>query len=172
MTVTGGLGTTTWTVTRGVNSTTAASHVISQAVNQDDAGTSGELSWNAATKTLTVSGTIYIDGSATISDGAINTYNGQATLYLSGTFYANGSLCAAVSGTTCNFAGWQPDKELLMIIAAGSGGQVNPGDGIQIASRTTSRIRGVSTPSTRSSSGTTSTSMGRSSAARSFLATT
>jgi hypothetical protein len=133
MTVTGGLGTTTWTVTRGVNSTTAASHVISQAVNQDDAGTSGELSWNAATKTLTVSGTIYIDGSATISDGAINTYNGQATLYLSGTFYANGSLCAAVSGTTCNFAGWQPDKELLMIIAAGSGGQVNPGDGIQIA---------------------------------------
>jgi Tfp pilus assembly protein PilX len=133
MTVTGGLGTTTWTVTRGVNSTTAASHVISQAVNQDDAGTSGELSWNAATKTLTVSGTIYIDGSATISDGAINTYNGQATLYLSGTFYANGSLCAAVSGTTCNFAGWQPDKELLMIIAAGSGGQVNPGDGIQVA---------------------------------------
>jgi hypothetical protein len=133
MTVTGGLGTTTWTVTRGVNSTTAASHVISQAVNQDDAGTSGELSWNAATKTLTVSGTIYIDGSATISDGAINTYNGQATLYLSGTFYANGSLCAAVSGSACNFGGWQPDKELLMIIAAGSGGQVNPGDGIQVA---------------------------------------
>jgi len=133
MTVTCGLGTTTWTVTRGVNSTTAASHVISQAVNQDDAGTSGELSWNATTKTLTVNGTIYIDGSATISDGAINTYNGQATLYLSGTFYANGSLCAAVSGSACNFAGWQPDKELLMIIAAGSGGQVNPGDGIQVA---------------------------------------
>jgi Tfp pilus assembly protein PilX len=133
MTVTGGQGTTTWTVTRGVNSTTAASHVISQAVNQDDAGTSGELSWDATTKTLTVSGTIYIDGSATISDGAVNTYNGQATLYLSGTFYANGSLCAAVSGSTCNFAGWQPDKEMLMIVANGSGGQVNPGDGIQIA---------------------------------------
>jgi hypothetical protein len=133
MTVTGGQGTTSWTVTRGVNSTTAASHVISQAVSQDDAGTSGELSWNATTKTLTVSGTIYIDGSATISDGAINTYNGQATLYLSGTFYANGSLCAAVSGSTCNFAGWNPDQEMLMIVANGSGGQVNPGDGVQIA---------------------------------------
>jgi Tfp pilus assembly protein PilX len=133
MTVTGGQGTTTWTVTRGVNSTTAASHVISQAVNQDDAGTSGELSWDATTKTLTVNGTIFIDGSAKISDAAINTYNGQATLYLSGTFYANGSLCAAVSGSTCNFAGWQPDKEMLMIVANGSGGQVNPGDGIQIA---------------------------------------
>jgi Tfp pilus assembly protein PilX len=133
MTVTGGQGTTTWTVTRGVNSTTAASHVIGQAVNQDDAGTSGELSWNATTKTLTVSGTIFIDGSATISNGSVNTYNGQATLYLSGTFYANGSLCAAVSGSACNFAGWSPDKEMLMIVANGSGGQVNPGDGIQIA---------------------------------------
>jgi hypothetical protein len=133
MTVTGGQGTTTWTVTRGVNSTTAASHVISQAVNQDDAGTSGELSWNATTKTLTVTGTIYIDGSAKISNGAVNTYNGQATLYLSGTFYANGSLCAAVSGSACNFAGWNPDHELLMIVANGNGGQVNPGDGIQIA---------------------------------------
>jgi Tfp pilus assembly protein PilX len=133
MTVTGGQGTTTWTVTRGVNSTTAASHVVSQAVNQDDAGTSGELSWNATTKTLTVTGTIYIDGSAKISNGAVNTYNGQATLYLSGTFYANGSLCAAVSGSACNFPGWNPDHELLMIVANGNGGQVNPGDGIQIA---------------------------------------
>ena len=73
MTVTGGQGTTTWTVTRGVNSTTAASHVISRGVSQDDAGTSGELSWNATTKTLTVTGTIYIDGSAKISNSALNT---------------------------------------------------------------------------------------------------
>ncbi|TML50805.1 MAG: hypothetical protein E6G21_08885 [Actinobacteria bacterium] len=111
MTVTGGQGSTTWTVTRGVNGTTAASHVASQTVEQDDAGTSGELSWNATTKTLTVSGTIFIDGSAKVSNGALNTYNGQATLYLSGTFYANGSLCGATSGTSCNFAGWNPDKE-------------------------------------------------------------
>jgi len=133
MTVTGGQGSTTWTVTRGVNSTTAANHVNAQTVEQDDAGTSGELSWNATTKTLTVSGTIFIDGSAKVSNAALNTYNGQATLYLSGTFYANGSLCGAVSGTSCNFAGWNPDKELLMIVANGSGGQINPGDGIYIA---------------------------------------
>jgi len=170
MTVTGGQGTTTWTVTRGVNSTTAASHVISQGVSQDDAGTSGELSWNATTKTLTVTGTIYIDGSAKISNSAVNTYNGQATLYLSGTFYANGSLCAAVSGTTCNFAGWNPDHELLMIVANGNGGQVNPATAFR--SRTTSRFRAGSTRQTRSSSATTSTSTGRSSAARSFSATT
>src|SRR5213082_2202547 len=133
MTVTGGQGSTSWTVTRGVNSTTAANHVNAQTVEQDDAGTSGELSWNATTKTLTVSGTIFIDGSAKVSNGALNTYNGQATLYLSGTFYANGSLCGATSGTSCNFAGWNPDKELLMIVANGNGGQVNPGDGVYIA---------------------------------------
>src|SRR5205823_12790530 len=46
MTVTGGQGTTTWTVTRGVNGTTAAAHVAAQTVSQDDAGTSGEISWN------------------------------------------------------------------------------------------------------------------------------
>jgi hypothetical protein len=133
MTVTGGQGTTSWTVTRAVNGTTAAAHVSAQTVSRDDAGTSGEISWNAATKTLTVTGTIYIDGSAKISNGALNTYNGQATLYLSGTFYANGSLCAAVSGTACNFAGWTPDKEFLMIVANGNGGQVTPGDSIQFA---------------------------------------
>jgi hypothetical protein len=133
MTVTGGQGTTSWTVTRAVNGTTAAAHVSAQTVSRDDAGTSGEISWNASTKTLTVTGTIYIDGSAKISNGALNTYNGQATLYLSGTFYSNGSLCAAVSGTACNFAGWTPDKEFLMIVANGNGGQVTPGDSIQIA---------------------------------------
>ena len=132
MTVTGGQGTTTWTVTRGVNGTTAGSHVISQTVNWDDAGTSGEISWNATTKTLSLTGTIYIDGSAKISDSAVNSYNGQATLYLSGTFYGNGSVCAAVSGTTCNFAGWNPNFDMLMIVANGNGGQVNPGDSIQI----------------------------------------
>src|ERR671925_2279539 len=68
MTVTAGFGTTTWTVTRGVNGSTAASHVTSQTV-QWDTPSSGELSWNAATKTLTVSGTIFIDGSAQVGNG-------------------------------------------------------------------------------------------------------
>jgi hypothetical protein len=133
MTVTAGQGTTTWTVTRGVNGTTAATHATGQSVVQDDAGTSGEISWNATTKNLTVTGTVFIDGSAKISNGALNTYNGQATLYLSGTFWANGSLCGAISGSTCNFAGWNPNTEMLTIVANGSGGQVNPGDSIQVA---------------------------------------
>jgi len=132
MTVTGGYGTPTWTVTRGVNGTTAASHASSQTVLWDDATPSGELSWNATTKTLTVKGTIYIDGSAKVSNSSLNTYNGQAALYLSGTLRMTGSLCGAVSGSACSFANWNPNSELLTIVANGNGGQVNPGDSVQV----------------------------------------
>src|SRR5215210_4137260 len=117
MTVTGGYGTTTWTVTRGASSSTAVSHVTSQTVLWDDATPSGELSWNATTKTLTVKGTIFIDGSARVSNGALNTYNGQATLYLSGTFRQTGSLCGSVSAGACAFSTWNPNTELLTIVA-------------------------------------------------------
>ena len=129
MLVTGGFGTTTWTVTRGVNGSAAASHVSGQTLVWNTP-TSGEIGWNAATKTLTVSGTIYIDGSAKVSNNSLNSYNGQGTLYLSGTFRVTGSLCAAISGSTCNFAGWNPDFDLFMVVANGNGGQVNPGDSI------------------------------------------
>jgi hypothetical protein len=93
---------------------------------------SGELTWNALTKVLTVSGTIFIDGSAKATGGSVNTYNGQATLYLSGTFVMpNGAkLCAGVSGSDCDFAAWNPNTEMLTITTAGSGGQAGPGNGI------------------------------------------
>ena len=40
----------------------------------------GELSWDNTTKTLTVKGVIYIDGSAYVSNNATNIYKGQGTL--------------------------------------------------------------------------------------------
>jgi hypothetical protein len=131
MQVTAGFGTTTWTVSRGANSSVATTHVTGQTVEWKTPS-SGEISWNATTKTLTVSGTIYIDGSAKISNSGLNSYNGQGTLYLSGTLHATGSMCASISGSNCNFAGWNPDFDMLMIVAAGSGGQNTPGDSIQI----------------------------------------
>ena len=126
MNVTAGFGTTTWTVSRGVNGTTAASHVTAQTI-QWDTPPSGEIIWNATTKKLTVSGTMYIDGSAKMGNGALNTYNGQSTLYLSGTFQMTSGtkMCAATSGGSCDFAGWDPNKKLLTIVANGTGGQ-NP----------------------------------------------
>jgi hypothetical protein len=131
MQVTAGFGTTTWTVSRGASSSVATAHVTGQTVEWKTAS-SGEIAWNNTTKTLTVSGTIYIDGSAKISNSALNSYNGQGTLYLSGTFHATGSLCASISGSNCNFAGWNPDFDMFMVVADGSGGQNNPGDSIQI----------------------------------------
>jgi len=94
----------------------------------------GELSWDASTKVLTVSGTIYIDGSAKITNGALNQYNGQATLYLSGTFFVdNGSkLCGGVSGSGCDFSAWNPNTEMLTIVADGLGGQAETGNSILI----------------------------------------
>jgi hypothetical protein len=130
MNVTGGFGTTSWTVQRGVNNSTATAHVTAQTVEWKTPA-SGELAWNATTKTLTVSGTLYIDGSAAITNGAVNSYNGYGTIYLSGTLRISGTLCASVSGSSCNFSTWSPDADLLMFVANGSGGQVNPGDSIQ-----------------------------------------
>jgi hypothetical protein len=129
MTVTAGFGTTTWTVTRGTNGSTATTHVASQTVEWKTPS-SGEIAWNNTTKTLTVSGTIYIDGSARITNSALNSYNGQGTIYLSGTFRATGSVCASISGANCNFATWNPDFDMLMMVANGSGGQNDPGVGI------------------------------------------
>jgi hypothetical protein len=94
----------------------------------------GELSWNAATKVLTVYGTIYIDGSVRVTNGALNQYNGQATLYLSGTFVINNSskLCGGVSGSNCDFASWNPNTEMLTVVADGIGGQAGTGNGILV----------------------------------------
>jgi len=132
MIVTAGNNQTTWTVTRAQQGTAAVAHSVGAPVTHIDP-TTGELSWNNTTKTLTVSGTIYIDGSATIANGATNQYNGQATLYLSGTFYMDGKLCAGISGSNCDFNAWNPNTEMLSIVTNGSGGQNQAGNGIEFA---------------------------------------
>jgi hypothetical protein len=86
--------------------------------------TVGELSWNATSRVLTGSGTIFIDGSVTIdTGGAVATYNGVATIYVTGTFaMQNGKMCAIASGTDCNFTTWDPNAKALAIVADGDGG--------------------------------------------------
>jgi hypothetical protein len=93
----------------------------------------GELSWNATTRVLTVRGTIYIDGSAKVDNGLLNQYNGQATIYLSGTFYLNGKLCGGVVDPNCAFDAWDPNTEMLTFVANGSGTPANVGDSISLA---------------------------------------
>jgi hypothetical protein len=81
----------------------------------------GELSWNHLTKTLTVRGVIFIDGNVTTT-GSVNRYTGQATLYVSGTFTVDGSLCGGIALGTCDFASWNPNTTMLTVVADGNGG--------------------------------------------------
>jgi len=84
----------------------------------------GELSWNATTKTLTVHGTVFIDGSVYVNNGFINTYTGQATLYVSGSvLLKNSTLCAQlnVAKTACDTVDWNPNTQLLCIVSNGNG---------------------------------------------------
>ena len=84
--------------------------------------TTGSISWSAATKTLTINGAIYIDGSAAVTNGAVNEYNGMATLYLSGSLSVNGKMCGKRNAglTDCDFTGWNPNTEMLIVAAHGS----------------------------------------------------
>ncbi len=101
---------------------------------------SGELSWDVAARKLTIRGTVFVDGSLSVQNGAVNEYDGQGSLYLSGTFLMkNSSLCGKVFAGVCDTLnpptasrGWDPNKELLAIVANGTGGQVSPGSGIQL----------------------------------------
>jgi Tfp pilus assembly protein PilX len=90
----------------------------------------GEISWNHTTKVLTVRGTIFIDGNAYVGQDA--TYEGQATLYLSGSFIINGSsFCAVMASGVCNFSSgaWDPNTRLLTVVASGDGGQAGVSTG-------------------------------------------
>ncbi len=96
----------------------------------------GELSWDNSTKVLTVRGTIFIDGNAYV--GQAGTYDGQATLYLSGSFIVNGvKFCAVKNGADCNFAtgAWDPNTRLLTVVTNGDGGQggVSAGDSVVLS---------------------------------------
>jgi hypothetical protein len=94
----------------------------------------GEISWNATTKVLTVAGTIYIDGSAKVTNGVVTQYNGQATIYLSGTLLITNSskLCGGISGSNCDFGAWNPNTEMLTFVADGLGGQAEDGNSILV----------------------------------------
>jgi type II secretory pathway pseudopilin PulG len=97
----------------------------------------GEISWDPAAKVLTLNGTVYIDGSAFIQNGAVNLYRGVGSLYLTGTMLLkNSKLCAGRKGSNCDTVSWDPNSTMLVIVADGNGGQVSQGDSIQLVSAT------------------------------------
>lgn len=101
----------------------------------------GDLSWNATTKVLAVNGTMFIDGSAKIENGSVNTYTGFATIYLSGTLLIkNSSMCAEVLNGACSTSNWISNSRMLVFVAGGNGSnagaqsQTGTGNGILLNS--------------------------------------
>jgi Tfp pilus assembly protein PilX len=87
---------------------------------------SGSLVWNASTGRLTITGSVYIDGSIATSSNATVLYGGAGALYATGavTFGNNTLICTTgFSGSACDTAAtWDPDTNMLLIAA---GGDVN-----------------------------------------------
>ena len=105
----------------------------------------GQISWDASTRVLTVMGTIFIDGSVKIDNGAVNTFTGSATVYINGTLLIkNSKLCQATTGsgnsTTCTTSGWDPSQKMLVFVVNGNGSggapqnQVTAGASAQLVS--------------------------------------
>jgi Tfp pilus assembly protein PilX len=66
----------------------------------------GQLTWDNVNKKLTIAGSIFLDGSMTISQSL--TYSGTAVIELAGTVTINGNsttICA--TGPPCDFNAWQ-----------------------------------------------------------------
>lgn len=109
----------------------------------------GELKWDPSTKKLLILGTVYIDGSAYISNAALTTltYSCYGTLYTSGTILLkNTKICGQYFDPTCTqttgwFSGsWWPWFNWDFLVADGDGGAggassqgglVGSGDGIK-----------------------------------------
>ena len=123
---------------RSVTTVTSLTPASSFSCRVGPAGSpTGELTWDAATRTLTVAGTIFIDGQVRIDNGRVNTYRGQGVLYTSGAFSAtNGTkLCAAVLATDCDFTPgvWDPNRTFFAVVSNGNGGLgVLTGNSIQL----------------------------------------
>jgi Tfp pilus assembly protein PilX len=83
----------------------------------------GELSWNNATRVLTIKGTIFFDGQMLFHNhnGYVVHYQGKATIYASGGWHNDEAVCAGGSGlTTCRtpaaIANWDPTQNMMVLI--------------------------------------------------------
>jgi len=100
----------------------------------------GQLTWDATNRVLTVVGTVFFDGSITMStsgnlpmiykgtgSGGACTQNAdcQAVIYASGDISINSEkLCAVLNsgGTDCDWNNWDPNKKLLIFASNGTTG--------------------------------------------------
>jgi Tfp pilus assembly protein PilX len=93
----------------------------------------GWIRWDFPTKTLTIFGTIYIDGNVDFSsDGVIN-YNGPGAIYTTGSVRIRQTiLCAQVNsaGDGCDSAWTNSDSDVLVFVTKGTGTPALSGAGV------------------------------------------
>lgn len=83
----------------------------------------GTLSWSHSSnpRTLTVDGTIFVDGDITFSNSSAGRYLGRGTIYASGkvTFANSVKLCGAWKASTlsCDWTGWDANTNLVIFVA-------------------------------------------------------
>jgi Tfp pilus assembly protein PilX len=100
----------------------------------------GELSWDATNRVLTVAGTVFFDGSITMSTSGNTpiTYKGwgsngactqigdcQSVIYASGDISINSEkLCAVLNsqGNNCDWNNWDPNKKMIIFASNGPTG--------------------------------------------------
>jgi Tfp pilus assembly protein PilX len=82
----------------------------------------GELSWTPGNPgTLTIRGTIFIDGNAEILNNTLVDYNGTASIYVQGNLYmTKATVCAVFNSAKdgCDNAPWNPNAEFLLFVVS------------------------------------------------------
>ncbi len=87
-------------------------------------GTTGEIKWDGTT--LTVHGTVFLDGDITVGSNLIySTGSAGATIWTSGNFTLNKAMCASGTTPNCNFSTWDPSANDLGIVAHTFAGSTN-----------------------------------------------
>lgn len=79
----------------------------------------GEISWDNATKVLTINGTVFFDGELTLENDQAGTYTGKGTIYVAGKgiMKNHAELCAV---SACNTSTWDPNTRLLTLVIGAS----------------------------------------------------
>lgn len=112
-----------------VDLTPAASYTCKQ---RDSAG---ELSWNATTKVLNVTGTVWVDGSVDFSSDGVIKYTGFGAIYTTGSVrFRQTILCSVINaaGTGCDPAWANSTDNVLVFVAKGTGSPAATGAGITL----------------------------------------
>ncbi len=120
--VAGGLASTVFDGDTTQNGTNASFELLPGSsytcVSQNGGAATGQMSWNNSTKTLLVSGSVFLDGNLTISQSG--TYAGTGVIEAAGTITFNGNGTSLCATSPCSFTtrqGSSGNNSMLTLVA-------------------------------------------------------